>query len=174
MAEAGKTFYINYMLLLFPRDRSKKISLIPRSQNHRGKTRHVCGLVMALIIMTLDGASLAVEGKSTPAERKPAANPTTTAEAHYELGVSYHEQMFTNLDQAIAEYEQAIKFRNDFAEAHYHLGLSYHTKAKLGIDDKALYRKALKEYKAYLTYQPKGPLAEKARQNIKAVELRLR
>lgn len=174
MAEAGKTLRFDRMPLLSRRDRSKKISLIPRSRNHRGKTRHVCGLVMALVIMTLDGAGLAVEGKSTPAARKPAANLTTTAEAHYELGVSYHEQMFTNLDQAIAEYEQAIKLRNDFAEAHYHLGLSYHTKAKLGVDDKALYRRALKEYKLYLAQQPKGPLAEKARQNIKAVELRLR
>ncbi|MDE2180887.1 MAG: tetratricopeptide repeat protein, partial [candidate division NC10 bacterium] len=98
----------------------------------------------------------------------------TTAEAHYELGVSYHERMFADLDQAIAEYEQAIKLRGDFAEAHYYLGLSYHTKAKLGIDDKLLYRKALKEYKLYLNYLPKGPLAEKARQNMKAVELKLR
>jgi len=41
------------------------------------------------------------------------------------------------------------------------------------VDDKALYRKALKEYKLYLKYLPKGQLAEKARQNIKAVESRL-
>ena len=66
------------------------------------------------------------------------------------------------------------KLRGDFAEAHYHLGLSYHTKAKLSDDDKVLYRKALKEYNLYLKYLPKGPLAEKARQNIKVVEPRLR
>jgi len=82
--------------------------------------------------------------------------------------------MFADLEQAISEYEQAVKLRGDFAEAHYHLALSYHTKAKLGSDDKALYRKALKEYKLYLKYLPKGPLAEKARQNIKAVESHLR
>ena len=82
--------------------------------------------------------------------------------------------MFSDLDQAIAEYEQAVKLKDDFADAHYHLGLSYHTKAKLGVDDKTLYRKALREYKQYLKYLPKGQLAEKARQNIKAVESRLR
>ncbi|MBZ0161065.1 MAG: tetratricopeptide repeat protein [bacterium] len=132
------------------------------------------GFATVLIVLALQGSSLALEGKSPEAERKPAANRATTAEAHYELGVSYHERMFTDLDQAITEYEQAVKLRSDFAEAHYHLGLSYHTKAKLGVDDKALYRKALKEYKLYLQYLPKGPLAEKARQNIKVVTPRLR
>lgn len=126
------------------------------------------------MIFALIGSAFAIEGKSPATERKPPADRTTTAEAHYELGVVYHERMFTDLDQAIAEYEQAVKLRSDFAEAHYYLGLSYHTKAKLGMDDKALYRKALKEYKLYLKYLPKGNLAEKARQNIKAVESRLR
>lgn len=150
------------------------VSLIFCSPNHSRKTRRVCGLATMLVLLALQGSSLAREGKSSETERRPATNSSTTAEAHYELGVSYHEQMFVDLDQAIAEYEQAIKLRNDFAEAHYHLGLSYHTKAKLGADDKVLYRKALKEYKAYLTLLPKGSLAEKARQNIKAVEQRLR
>ncbi len=150
------------------------ISSIFCSLNHHRKTRRVCALATVLVLLAFRGSSLAREGKSTQPERKPAANLVTTAEAHYELGVSYHEQMFVDLDQAIAEYEQAVKLRDDFAEAHYHLGLSYHTKAKLGADDKVLYRKALKEYKAYLTLLPKGSLAEKARQNIKAVEQRLR
>ncbi|HWQ70262.1 MAG TPA: tetratricopeptide repeat protein [Patescibacteria group bacterium] len=149
-------------------------SLIFCSSNHHRKKRRVCGLATVLVLLALQGSSLAREGKSPETERRPPAHLATTAEAHYELGVSYHEQMFVDLDQAIAEYEQAIKLRNDFAEAHYHLGLSYHTKAKLGADDKVLYRKALKEYKAYLTLLPKGSLAEKARQNIKAVEQRLR
>ncbi|WP_337288712.1 tetratricopeptide repeat protein [Candidatus Methylomirabilis sp.] len=138
------------------------------------KKQYLGGFATVLIVLALQGSSLALEGKSPEAERKPAANRATTAEAHYELGVSYHERMFTDLDQAITEYEQAVKLRSDFAEAHYHLGLSYHTKAKLGVDDKALYRKALKEYKLYLQYLPKGPLAEKARQNIKVVTPRLR
>ncbi|PWB77126.1 MAG: hypothetical protein C3F08_10400 [Candidatus Methylomirabilota bacterium] len=146
----------------------------PCSPIIRKVKRCVYVFATALAIFAFRGSSLAVEGKIPAAERKPVANPTTTAQAHYELGISFHEQMFTSLDQAIAEYEQAIKLRNDFAEAHYHLGLSYHTKAKLGADDKALYRKALKEYKLYLKYLPKGPLAEKSRQNIKAVEQRIR
>lgn len=150
------------------------VALVPCSPKYCVKKRRLLGLTTVLVVLALQGSSLALEGKSPEAEHKPAVNKATTAEAHYELGVSYHERMFADLDQAIAEYEQATKLRGDFAEAHYHLGLSYHTKAKLSVDDKLLYRKALKEYKSYLQYLPKGPLAEKARQNIKAVELRLR
>lgn len=146
----------------------------PCRSNRRVKKRRLSGLVTVLVVLVLQGSSFALEDKSPGTERKPTANLVTTAEAHLELGVSYHERMFADLDQAIAEYEQAVKLRGDFAEAHYHLGLSYHTKAKLSDDDKVLYRKALKEYKLYLKYLPKGPLAEKARQNIKVVEPRLR
>ncbi len=96
------------------------------------------------------------------------------AEAHYELGVMYHERVFESLDLAIAEYERAVRLKPDYAEAHYNLALSYHSKAKLGTDDKTLYRKALAEYKLYLKYNPQGDLAAKAKQNIKAVEARLR
>ena len=96
------------------------------------------------------------------------------AEAHYELGVMYHERVFESLDQAIAEYEKAVKSKADYAEAHYNLALSYHTKAKLGTDDKALYRKAVAEYKLYLKFSPQGALADKAKQNIKVVEAKLR
>jgi tetratricopeptide (TPR) repeat protein len=96
------------------------------------------------------------------------------AEAHYELGVMYHERVFESLDQAIAEYEKAVKLKADYAEAHFNLAISYHTKAKLGTDDKKLYQKALAEYKLYLKYSPDGDLAVKAKQNIRAVEARLR
>jgi tetratricopeptide (TPR) repeat protein len=95
------------------------------------------------------------------------------AEAHYELGVMHHERMFESLDQAIAEYEMATRLKPDYAEAHFNLGLSYHTKAKLGIDDQKLYRKAVEEYKRYLEISPKGEWADKAKQNIRAVEARL-
>ena len=132
------------------------------------------GPVVGLVLLTLTGSALGVERKTPAAEQKPPADRTTAAEAHYELGIFYHERVFSDLDQAIAEYEQAVKLKDDFADAHYHLGLSYHTKAKLGVDDKALCRKALRQYKLYLKYLPKGQLAEKARQNIKAVESRLR
>lgn len=96
------------------------------------------------------------------------------AEAHYELGVMYHERVFESLDQAIGEYEKAVKVRADYPEAHFNLALSYHTKAKLGTDDKVLYRKAVAEYKLYLKYSPQGDLAAKAKQNIRAVEAKLR
>jgi tetratricopeptide (TPR) repeat protein len=96
------------------------------------------------------------------------------AEAHYELGVMYHERVFESLDLAISEYEKSVKMKPDYAEAHYNLALSYHTKAKLGTDDKALYRKAAAEYKLYLKYNPQGELANKAKQNLKVAEAKLR
>lgn len=96
------------------------------------------------------------------------------AEAHYELGVMHHERVFESLDQAIAEYERAVKLKPDYAEAHFNLGLSYHTKAKLGTDDKLLYRKAVGAYKLYLKYSPQGELAPKAKQNIKVLEAKIR
>jgi len=140
----------------------------------RSACRRCRGPLLALILLALAGSAIAVERKPPAPERQPPADRTAAAEAHYELGVFYHERMFADLDQAIAEYEQAVKLKDGFAQAHYYLGLSYHTKAKLGVDDKALYRKALKQYKLYLRLLPKGQLAEKARQNIKAVESRLR
>jgi tetratricopeptide (TPR) repeat protein len=95
------------------------------------------------------------------------------AEAHYELGVMHHERVFESLDQAISEYESAVRLKPDYAEAHFNLGLSYHTKAKLGIDEQKLYRKAIEEYRLYLKFDPQGEWADKAKQNIRAVEARL-
>ena len=95
------------------------------------------------------------------------------AEAHYELGVMHHERVFESLDQAISEYETAVRLKPDYAEAHFNLGLSYHTKAKLGIDDQKLYRKAIEQYRLYLKFDPQGEWADKAKQNIRAVEARL-
>jgi len=115
--------------------------------------------------------TLALAAQAQDGARPPDAQ--MQAEAHYELGVMHHEHVFESLDQAIAEYEKAVKLKPDYAEAHFNLALSYHTKAKLGTDDKTLYRKALAEYKTYLKYSPQGDLATKAKQNIKAVEARL-
>lgn len=123
--------------------------------------------VAATVLATPAIAAQATDGTKPPDRQM-------QAEAHYELGVMYHERVFQSLDQAIAEYEKAVKLRPDYAEAHFNLALSYHTKAKLGTDDKALYRKALAEYKLYLKYSPRGDLAAKAKQNMKAVEARLR
>jgi tetratricopeptide (TPR) repeat protein len=136
--------------------------------------RRFRGAAAGVVVTALIGSALAAERKPPAAERKPAVERATEAQAHYELGVFYHERMFADLDLAISEYEKAIKLKDDFAQAHYHLGLSYHTKAKLGVDEKTLYRKALTQYKRYLKLAPKGQLAVKARQNIKAVEARLR
>lgn len=143
------------------------------------------GLGLAIVVAILASAA-AQETARTPAatlEKAKVPSPPQDgakapdkwmqAEAHYELGVMYHERVFESLDQAIAEYEKAVRLHPEYAEAHYNLALSYHTKAKLGTDDKKLYQKALAEYKLYLRYSPQGELAAKAKQNIKAVEARL-
>jgi Tfp pilus assembly protein PilF len=132
----------------------------------RWRNRLARGLVVAAL-MTLGMAAWAQDRAKAP-------DSQMQAQAHYELGMMYHERVFESLDQAIAEYEQAVKLKPDYAEAHFNLALSYHTKAKLGTDDKALYRKALAEYKLYLKYSPQGEWAAKAKQNIKAVEARLK
>ncbi len=127
----------------------------------------LAGGFAAAALTTLALAAQAPDGAKAPDRQM-------QAEAHYELGVMYHERVFESLDQAIAEYEKAVKLKPDYAEAHFNLALSYHTKAKLGTDDKVLYRKALAEYKLYLKYSPQGDLVAKTKQNIKAVETRLR
>jgi tetratricopeptide (TPR) repeat protein len=127
-----------------------------------------CGLL--LVAPAAAGAQ--AQGKPQDGAKRP--DRQGQAEAHYELGVMYHERVFESLDQAIAEYEQAVKLKPDYAEAHFNLGLSYHTKAKLGTEDKALYRKAVGEYKLYLRHSPQGELAAKAKQNIKVLEAKIR
>jgi tetratricopeptide (TPR) repeat protein len=145
---------------------------IGRTVERRIRTVRAWGiwLFAGLTGAALMAVALAAQGQdgTKPPDRQ------MQAEAHYELGVMYHERVFESLDQAIAEYEKAVKLKPDYAEAHFNLALSYHTKAKLGTDDKVLYRKALAEYKLYLKFSPQGDLAAKAKQNIKAVEARLR
>jgi tetratricopeptide (TPR) repeat protein len=124
-----------------------------------------CGLVL---LAAVTWAAQAPKEEPTPPDKG------MVAEAHFELGLMFHERVFESLDSAIAEYEKAVKAKPDYAEAYYHLGLSYHTKAKLGTDDKALYRKAVAAYRQYLKFAPSGELAAKAKQNIRVVEARLR
>ena len=141
-------------------------------------------LVAGCLAMLVGVPALAETQDSKDGARPPAVtrgqdavNPPdrqTQAEAHYELGVMYHERVFESLDLAIAEYEKSVKMKPDYAEAHYNLALSYHTKAKLGTDDKALYRKAVAGYKLYLKYSPQGELANMAKQNLKVLEAKLR
>jgi tetratricopeptide (TPR) repeat protein len=125
-------------------------------------------LPYAMVLLLGLGVSAGAQDGAKPPDRR------MQAEAHYELGVMYHERIFESLDQAITEYQAAVKLRPDYAEAHFNLALSYHTKAKLGTDDKVLYRKAVAEYKLYLKYSPQGELAAKAKLNIRAVEAKLR
>jgi tetratricopeptide (TPR) repeat protein len=134
-------------------------------------------LVAPILAQGQEGVRPPAATKALDGGKQDGAKPPDSrmqAEAYYELGVMYHERVFESLDLAIGEYEKAVKAKPDYAEAHYNLGLSYHTKAKLGTDDKVLYRKAVAEYKLYLKFSPEGDLASKAKQNIRALEARLR
>lgn len=138
----------------------------------KGRTGRWGGAWLAPALAAATFVGLAIQAAAQDGSQPP--DRQMQAEAYYELGVMYHERVFESLDLAIAEYEKSVRAKPDYAEAHFNLALAYHTKAKLGTDDKALYRKALAEYKLYLKYRPKGELAAKARQNIRAVEARLR
>lgn len=121
---------------------------------------------VAILVATGAGMPpvIAAEGPAAAADR------AASADAHFELGEIYHRQLFEALDNAIKEYEAAIRLRPDFARAHFNLALSYHTKAKLEGDDKDMYRKALEQYRLFLRQNPGGELASKAKQNIEAAE----
>ena len=140
-------------------------------------------MVGGVILLAVRAAGAADAGQAPqPRKGQPAAaaapagsgvDRSASAEAHFELGEMHHRQVFETLDNAIKEYEEAIRQQAEFAEAHFNLGLAYHSKAKLGSDDAQLYRRALQEYKLYLRYRPNGELAAKAKQNIAAVEILL-
>jgi len=146
----------------------------------RSRVRWQGGLATGLLLLAaaLAGAELPKAPPKPPTKppvaQPPAGDAAEKAQAHYELGVLYHDRLFEHLDKAIEEYQAALKLKPDHAEAHYHLGLAYHTKAKLTTEDKALYRKALEEYRLYLKHKPNGELAKRAQTNIKALEARLR
>jgi len=146
----------------------------------RSRVRWQGGLATGLLLLAaaLAGAELPKAPPKPPTKppvaQPPAGDAAEKAQAHYELGVLYHDRLFEHLDKAIEEYQAALKLKPDLAEAHYHLGLAYHTKAKLTTEDKALYRKALEEYRLYLKHKPNGELANRAQTNIKALEARLR
>lgn len=143
----------------------------------RSGTRWHGGLAAGLLLLAaaFAGAEAPKAPPGKPAAAKPPARDAAEkAQAHYELGVLYHERLFEHLDKAIEEYQAALKLKPDHAEAHYYLGLAYHTKAKLTTEDKALYRKALEEYRLYLRHNPNGELGKSAQTNIKALEARLR
>ena len=121
----------------------------------------------AALLLTWTGTAFAQEKAPPPTDNRP------EADAHFEAGLIDLESVRQKLDSAIAQHQQAIKIRPDFADAHFYLGLSYHMKAKL-YGDKQLYKEATKGYRRYLQIQPKGPKATQAKQNIRFIELNTR
>lgn len=122
-------------------------------------------LTVALVLLGAAPGS-GQEKAPAPRDNRPAAD------AYFEAGLLDLESVAQKIDSAIAQYQQAIKIRPDFADAYFYLALSYHMKAKLY--DKQLYKEATKAYRRYLQLQPKGSLATKAKQNIRAIELNTR
>ena len=80
------------------------------------------------------------EGRRDPAPKRSGSSPTTPT-AHYNLGIALHDQ--GKLDEAIAEYREAIRLKPDYAEAHYNLGIALSDQGKL---DEAIaeYREAIR------------------------------
>ena len=66
------------------------------------------------------------------------------AKKHYKQGVEYRKQELDN--QAIQEFQQAIKIDSNYAEAHYELGVLYHAKED--------YKAAFRELKQAVNINP--------------------
>ena len=73
----------------------------------------------------------------------------TLAQEHFERGVAHHNQ--GHLDEAIREYQAALRINPDFAEAHLNLGMAY---GQQGRPDEAI-----REYQAALRINPYDAMA---------------
>jgi tetratricopeptide (TPR) repeat protein len=93
---------------------------------------------------------------SIPATSKPVATLTPSASEHMELGVDYHEQ--GRLDEAIAEFQEAIQLDPDFVEAHYNLGLAY--------TDQGEFDAAIAEYEKAIGLAPDLAVAHNGLGNV--------
>jgi len=68
----------------------------------------------------------------------------TPAEEHFNRGVTYHNE--GRLDEAIREYQAALRVNPNYAETHYNLGLAYRQQGRLD--------EAIHEYEAALRINP--------------------
>ena len=84
-----------------------------------------------------------------------------TAEEHFTLGRRYFQQGLT--DKAIAEYQEAVSLREDYAPYYKGLALAYEKKKE--------YKKAIKAWMDLLKYEPDGADAQLARQHMKDLHL---
>jgi tetratricopeptide (TPR) repeat protein len=65
-------------------------------------------------------------------------------EAHYNLGITYHDKGM--LDEAITEYKKAIALKPDYINAQYNLGMTYY--------DKGMLDEAIVEFNKAITIDP--------------------
>jgi len=79
---------------------------------------------------------------------------------HYNLGISYINAM--DFASAIAEFQKALKYKSDDKWSFYNLGLLYSTYSQD-------IRKAIENYKKFLSLEPRDELAETVRQRIESL-----
>jgi tetratricopeptide (TPR) repeat protein len=83
----------------------------------------VLAVVLGSVLLVACGGGAADAPISATPRPAPAVSPTPSASEHMELGLDYHEQ--GQLEEAAAEFEEAVRLDPDFVEAHYNLGLTY-------------------------------------------------
>ncbi len=83
-----------------------------------------------------------VEDSKTP-------ESSSSAEEHFQMGLSYHLE--GKWDLAIKEYEEAIRIKPDYADAHNNLGLSY--------GENGLYNLEIRQYEEAIRIKPDYALA---------------
>jgi tetratricopeptide (TPR) repeat protein len=94
------------------------------------KSKKYLGSVMiAALVSAILVACVGEPPTLTPISATPAAMTTPSASEHVDLGLERLDQ--GQLDEAISEFEEAIRLDPDDAAAHYNLGLAYHGQGEL-------------------------------------------
>lgn len=97
------------------------------------------------------------EQPSTTVTETPTPAPTLEkAEKHFNTGVELEEQ--GSLQDAIAEYDEAIRVNPEFAESYYNHGFAYQLQGKKA--------QAIADFEKYITVVDNPELVQRARQQI--------
>ena len=91
---------------------------------------------------------------------KAQTSPSPEAKHHFQTGIKLQKKF--SYDEAVREFEEALKLSPDFAEAHHALGLVY--------IEKQLNEKAIKEFNEVLRLNPNPRMVREAQWAIKRLE----